>query len=157
MTSLLIGSFVLALSLSAFEFVTVLRARLLRKTQNTRRVAVRGMIFVFLMFLLWQYREWQDYIANFTYFQLNDVRVNNTPFLLAVMVVGLTLLLLMFEMTRHYRAKKAGLTRNKSRLVTGLLILLCLFPILKATTDMWDVYVEKIAASRPPMPSAVVP
>jgi hypothetical protein len=47
-----------------------------------------------------------------------------------------------------YKAKKMGLTKNTSRLVTSVVVLFCLFPILNATVVMWDVYVEKLTSGR---------
>lgn len=140
--------FALSLALSIYEFLAILRARIQNKTKNTQRVIIRGLVFVMLTVLLVQYWTWQRYIASFDHLVAGEPNVTNTPFLICIIVIGLILSLVLLEIMGLYKAKKMGLTKNTSRLVTSVVVLFCLFPILNATVVMWDVYVEKLTSGR---------
>jgi Ca2+/Na+ antiporter len=141
----ILGVFLVAIGIALAEFVTVFRARIQSKTKSNSRVVVRGGIVFLLAVLFWVYSDWKMYIIAFDLSRLNEARVHDVPFLFCVLGIGLVGLTVIFELLDHYRAFRRGLTTNKSRLISGLLVLLCLVPILKDTLDMWDVYVMKLA------------
>src|SRR5262245_54832717 len=137
--------FAVALILSLYEFVGVARARATAKTQSTRRVVLRGMIFFTIAATLWQHLDWQRYVAHMTENQsLDMMRIGNTPFLFANIALGFVLFLTLLEMYSLIQAKRKGLTKNNSRLVSASVIFLCLIPILQETVDMWDRYTNKL-------------
>jgi hypothetical protein len=138
------GCFGVSLSLALFEFFGILKARLKNITKSTKRVVVRGLIFFSLVFLFGKYLEWQYYIATFSYKNLENARLSNTPFVICCVVIALVLILILFELMSLRAAREKGLTKNISRFVTALVILACVFPILKGTLVMWDKYVQAL-------------
>lgn len=149
MNSLILVLFALAIVLSLYEFAGVLKARAEGLTKSTGRVLMRGVVFLSVLVLLWQHWDWQRYMMSFTKDSLADMRVGNIPFLVSGFAVCLISILIMSELVNLVQARRAGLTKNTSRLVTSVVILLSLLPIMYETVRMWDRYMEKVESFIP--------
>lgn len=146
--------FGVSLLLAVYEFAGVLRARLQNLTRSTGRVVMRGTVVATLVVLLWQHLGWRAYIAGLSASDLGHPRLFNVPYVLCNVSIGLIGILVARELVSLARAMRQGLTKNVSRFVTSVLILLCLLPILKETMGMWDQYTEALSrvASAPRFP-----
>lgn len=100
-----------ALGLALFEFVGIVQARTKKLTKNSARLVLRGTITTLILVVL--------------FLVLYGVIFMDRLKFLIVLLVASTLFLVGYEFYGVYRARKLGLTRNRSRLVThGLMMFL---------------------------------
>lgn len=136
-----------------YEFVGILRARLEGRTRATGRLCLRALVFVLVFLLFWQHLDWNAYVASFSFYKTETYRFNNVPYLICCAIIALTLVLLGMEIRSLARARREGRTNNVSRLVTAVVLLLCMMPVLHATITLWDTYTDKLSEPyHPPLP-----
>lgn len=138
--------FAVAILLSLFETAGVLKARIEGKTKSTRRVLIRAVVFVLLSVLYLSFRNQVNYNALVSHSKTlaQDIRVVNMPFLISVLAVALIIFFVLSELSNLYQAKKQGLTKNISRFVSAVIILICILPILKNSVTMWNEYTDTL-------------
>jgi len=141
---LVIISFALSIIFASYEFVGILKARIVNRTKNTGRVIIKFVVFVLLILLFWQYTSWNAYILTVEPLLIKDIKLSNTPYLICTFVMTLILVFTFVEAYGLFHARRKGLTKNISRFVSAAVILLCLIPILIKTMGMWDTYTEKL-------------
>jgi hypothetical protein len=142
-----------ALLIAFYEFAGLLRARWEGKTRATGRLILRTAVFVLVFLLFWQHLDWNAYVASFSFHKTETFRFNNIPYLICCGIIALTLVLLGIEIRNLTRARNEGRTNNVSRLVTSVVLLVCMLPVLHATVTLWDTYNDKLSEPyHPPLP-----
>ncbi|MBK6880474.1 MAG: hypothetical protein IPN65_05450 [Elusimicrobia bacterium] len=142
-----------ALLIAFYEFLGIARARYEGKTHATGRLILRTAVFVLVFLLFWQHLDWNAYVSSFSFYKTESYRFNNIPYLICCAIIALALVLLGLEIRSLSRARREGRTNNVSRLVTAVVLLVCMMPVLQATLSLWDTYNDKLSEPyHPPLP-----
>ena len=134
----------IAIILSVYELVGVIKARIEKRTLSTRRVIMRFFMSALLLFLLLQYIDWSSYLISINIDNLADARLHNKPFLTCVVIICFIVFFVFKELINIHMARKRGLTKNISRFVSVFIIFLCMIPVLLSSVRMWDAYTLKL-------------
>jgi len=130
--------------LASTELLGVLRARQDGRSQNVSRVFSHSAMLVLLVAyaaVAWSYLPLEE--------GGNDIHSFNTPTLnWTYLIPGvLVAMLAAWESLSIYRARRAGLTDNRSRLVTHCVMVLVLVVMMGLSVRKWDRYLQRMEAT----------
>ena len=130
--------------LAVVELRGVVRARRDGRSKNLSRVISHSAMLVLLVAyaaIAWSYLPLESAPGGIVTF--NTPTFNWTYLLIGVMLT----LLAAWESLSLYRARRAGLTDNVSRLVTHGVMVLVLFAMMGLSVRKWDRYLERLEAT----------
>jgi len=130
--------------LALLELRGVVRARVEGRSRNLSRVLSHAAMLVLLAAyaaFAWSYLPLES--AQGAIVTFNTPTFNWTYLLIGVMLT----LLAAWESLTLYRARRAGLTENVSRLITHSVMVLVLLVMMGLSVRKWDYYLDRLEAS----------
>ena len=130
--------------ITANEFFGIVRARQQGLSKNLSRVLTHASMLILL--LVYAYFAY-TYLPAATV--LNGIDTFGTPTLnLTYLLIGLVVTVLAaWESVSMLRARRQGLTRNTSRLISRTAVFLMLVVMMGLSSMKWDHYIERLEAS----------
>ncbi len=134
--------------LSAGEFVALWIARRRGLTRNVSRLVTNALLAAVAVAYAWLSLEFAEELAAvIPGTPFTQVPTANWPYLfLAVAIAAIS----SWELVSHLRAIKAGLTKNVSRILVRIVMLILLAGMLGISQMRWSLYIEHLGTQAEP-------
>lgn len=129
------------LCIAFYEFIGILLARIKGLTKNISRIITHLTLSLITLYLLIYLYKWYLYFQKIDIYKWEKVEFVNWQLLIVIIVIGF---LIVYEFVGIYYARKFKLTKNISRLVTHLIMLILFIVLLYLNIFKWNIYIERL-------------